>query len=359
MAINVEISITSFFIGMATAYYALMSYHLFFGEKRGSSRLHRILGWIFVYWTLSNAKDMVLMMPGMYEEWVFDMVFVADGWSALTYLAFLNELTRPGWVVWGRMLSVAVPFLVYSVAYALFPVHTTTYPIAVFLILFGLYITVIGYRQSVAYMKYIRGYYSNIDEIDISWLRSVFLLAAASLLLWLFTSFSATAYADCVYYAVSVVLWQMVVYKCRGLKQVETAEVQRAKAEQKLETEHKAEGNGAARQFAFAGTLEEIVEGEKLYLYSNLTLDDLARRLKVNRTCLGAYFTTVVCKTFYDYINDLRVNEASIPLMNTHPEYTFEHIAKLSGFSSLSTFRRAFRKITGKMPSRFREEMLR
>jgi AraC-like DNA-binding protein len=39
--------------------------------------------------------------------------------------------------------------------------------------------------------------------------------------------------------------------------------------------------------------------------------------------------------------------------MQEHPEYTLEYIAAESGFSSISTFRRAFYKFTGKAPSQF------
>lgn len=176
-------NINSFFIGMATAYYALMSFMMFSSKNGGSTRLKKALAWIFVYWTISNAKDIILTFPEMYCEKYLDLVIVIDGWSALTYMAFLYELTRPGWINIRNMSKAAIPFVSYTILYAIFPYHQTVYPIILFLIIFGLYITVIGYKRSVVYMKYIRTYYSNIDDIDISWLRKVFLLAAISLLL--------------------------------------------------------------------------------------------------------------------------------------------------------------------------------
>ena len=53
---------------------------------------------------------------------------------------------------------------------------------------------------------------------------------------------------------------------------------------------------------------------------------------------------------FYDYINAMRINKKSVPLMQEHPEYTLDYVAQQSGFNSLSTFRRAFRKYTGTTP---------
>lgn len=48
--------------------------------------------------------------------------------------------------------------------------------------------------------------------------------------------------------------------------------------------------------------------------------------------------------TCYDYINKLRIERATIPLMREHPEYKYEYIASESSFSSINTFRRAFCK---------------
>lgn len=347
-------NINAFFIGLATAYYALMAYQLFFGEKRGSSRLHRLLGWIFVYWSLSNAKDLVLTFPGMYNESTLRIVLVCDGWSALTYMAFLYELTRPGWFTAKHLAMASAPFFVYTAIFVASPTEKVVTGIIAFLVGFGLYITVIGYKHSVAYMYYIRQHYSNIDEIDISWLRKVFLLAATSLLTWLFTSLTANTLADCLYYVMSVALWQMVIFHCRRLKQVKIENTENKEEESAEECERNA---CEEKRYSFAGLLEEVIEGEKLYLYQSLTLDDLAKRLKTNRTYLSSYFSNVVNKTFYDYINELRIKEKSIPMLREHPEYTFEYIAQNSGFNSISTFRRAFRKITKLTPSEFREKL--
>ena len=57
--------------------------------------------------------------------------------------------------------------------------------------------------------------------------------------------------------------------------------------------------------------------------------------------------------TFYDYINSLRIERAAIPLMREHPEYKYEYVASESGFASISTFRRAFVKVTGQTPSQY------
>ena len=44
--------------------------------------------------------------------------------------------------------------------------------------------------------------------------------------------------------------------------------------------------------------------------------------------------------------------------MREHPEFTLEHVAQISGFNSMSTFRRAFTKHTGMSPGQWRRERL-
>lgn len=342
-------NINAFIIGMTTAYYALMSYQLFVGEKKGSTRLHKTMGWIFAAWTINNAKDIILTFPGMYTEAWLDRIIIADGWSALTYMAFLYELTQPGWITASRVAKAAIPFAAYTLLYILHPCHDTIFLVLAFLVSFGLYITFIGYKHSISYMNRVKSLFSNIDDIDISWLRKLYLLSAISLLSWLFVSVYANAYADILYYVISASIWQMAICHCRGLKQIEPKELVSGSEEK----EDPAKGK---REYNFCANPEKAVEGEELYLIADLTLDDLAKRLGTNRTYLSQYLSRNIGKTFYDYINELRIVKKSIPLICSHPEYTMERIAKESGFNSIATYRRAFRKITGTTPSAYKEQ---
>jgi YesN/AraC family two-component response regulator len=101
------------------------------------------------------------------------------------------------------------------------------------------------------------------------------------------------------------------------------------------------------------GSLERVVEEQQLYLRPDLTLQELAQSLGTNRTYVSNYISQVMGQTFYDYINQLRIERSTLPLINEHPEYTFEYVARQSGFISMSTFRRAFKKITGQTPSQY------
>jgi len=106
------------------------------------------------------------------------------------------------------------------------------------------------------------------------------------------------------------------------------------------------------------GTLERLMDEKQLYLNKNLTLQDLAQALNTNRTYVSNYISQVMGLNFYDYINQLRITQKALPMIQQHPEFTLEYIATESGFKSISTFRRAFRKLLGVSPSQYRRDQL-
>lgn len=227
------------------------------------------------------------------------------------------------------------------------PGNTILYLYTAFLSAFGLFILAIGYAKAKKHLEFIKENYSNIDEIDISWIRRVYVVAFLNQSLWLLVSLIGEAFTDMLYYLSSILLWQMIVNNCRNLKQIRPSQNSESN-DMEMTPERKT--------YPFADTLESIMTDERLYLNPALSLSDLSSRVGTNRTYLSQYFSNMKRLTFYDYVNALRIEKMSIPLLVEHPEYTLDYIAKQSGFNSLSTFRRAFRKQTGTTPGNFRKK---
>lgn len=337
------ITISAFFIGFSTAFFTIFAVHIL-AFRQNRTRFQTVLGIIMAIWAVWNLKDFVLALPGMYREGVLDWVLLVDGWSALTYTVFVFETTQPGWTSWPKLLLSFLPFAFFTVAYALWPVPQVIHAYVVFLWFYAWTVVIMAYVRMRRYLRYVRATYSNIDEIDVSWLRPVLLFAIVSQLSWLFTSVVSNVWADIFYYVSTMLLWLAVLHYTWRFHPI--------RVEEEEESGKKSEESGE-REFPFAGRLEQVVEEQKLYLDKNLTIGDLARVLNTNRTYISNYLSQVVGLTFYDYVNRLRIEQRSIPMMQEHPEYTLEHIAAESGFSSISTFRRAFVKLTGIRPSQY------
>ena len=333
-------NLSAFFIGACTTFFIIFAIHILWWRK-DRTRFQTTLGCIMAVWAVSCLKDIILTFPNMYSEEILNWVTIADGWLALTFMVFLFEVVMPGWMTIKRFSYHVVPFALISIAYLLWPTQTVIYIYWGFLWCYAWFIVIFGYFKSKKYINYVKKNFSNIDKIDISWLKPVFLFSIISQLSWLFTSMYASAIVDVIYYLSAIVMWLLVLYYTWDFRPIE------------IENEQKSDIMAQPMPTLPPGKLEKLVEEQELYLNPNLTLNDLVVAMNSNRTYVSNYFSQQLDSTFYDYINRLRINKKSVPLMNEHPEYTFEYIANKSGFASISTFRRAFIKVTGTTPSHY------
>jgi len=335
------INISAFFVGAATMYFLLNAVQILSQKHR--TRYQTTLGWIFVVWTLSNLKDIIITFPELYTERVQNYILLVDGWMALSYVVLIFEVTMPGWTTLRRILLLCIPWIAFTLAYALWPSTAIMRAYAVYLWCFAWTIVGIAYVKIRRYNRYIRDNFSNIEHIDISWLRYIFWFCIISQLSWLVTAVMYSVYADALYYASTILLWQMVIHYSYHFTPITMV------APQPLET--------PVKDYPFSEELDRLMTQKKLYLKTNLSLEELAYQLHTNRTYLSDYFNHVKHVTFFDYINQLRIEYSAIPLIHEHPEYTLDYIAAKSGFNSISTFRRSFQKLTGVSPSSYRKQL--
>ncbi len=100
--------------------------------------------------------------------------------------------------------------------------------------------------------------------------------------------------------------------------------------------------------------LNRLMEKEKLFTESELTLAELAGRLNIHPNYLSQVINEKEETNFYDYINTLRIEEyKKLVLMPENKKYTILTLAYECGFNSKSSFNRYFKKVTGVSPSEY------
>lgn len=102
--------------------------------------------------------------------------------------------------------------------------------------------------------------------------------------------------------------------------------------------------------------IKDIVIKERLYIDSNLSLNQLSRKTKINTSQLSYIINKGLNKNFNDFINEYRVEEVKNELRNPEKQHlSILAIAYDSGFNSKATFNRVFKRLTGVSPSEYRK----
>lgn len=104
--------------------------------------------------------------------------------------------------------------------------------------------------------------------------------------------------------------------------------------------------------------LVDLMKNEKIFKNEELSLAELAQLLNVHPNNLSQVINTYENKSFYDYINTLRVEEfKALTLAPENKRYTLLSLAFECGFNSKTSFNRNFKKISGQSPSAYLKEM--
>ncbi|TCO31127.1 helix-turn-helix protein [Pedobacter psychrotolerans] len=98
----------------------------------------------------------------------------------------------------------------------------------------------------------------------------------------------------------------------------------------------------------------QLMQQEKLFKDPDLGLNELAEQLKIHPNALSQVINTLENKNFYDYINELRVEEFKCILMQPeNQKFTLLALAYEVGFNSKTSFNRNFKKKTGLSPTAY------
>ena len=105
----------------------------------------------------------------------------------------------------------------------------------------------------------------------------------------------------------------------------------------------------------YADKVIGLIEGEKLYLDSKVSLTSVAERLNISRAYVSQSLSVVVKKRFNVLINEYRIKDAIELMLKADKVNTNSvvDIAMAVGYNSVSCFYRAFKAYTGSTPASY------
>lgn len=100
--------------------------------------------------------------------------------------------------------------------------------------------------------------------------------------------------------------------------------------------------------------LQQLLQGQHLYLEPDLNLIRLARKSGIPARQISAAINRVEGKNVSQYVNDFRIQHAC-DLLRSSPQ-TVADAMLASGFQTKSNFQREFRRVTGTTPALWRQQ---
>ncbi len=231
------------------------------------------------------------------------------------------------------------------------------------------------------YSSNIKDVFSNIEKIKLNWLKIITFMVIFVLtffmienLLMIFDvqlsyhfSLTSLLYAILVYVLGYIGLSKSEIFSAPELaismNQMQIDEKFNAtnfsNAKDDLSPKYEKSGLNPQKAEEYLKSLLKLMEEEKPYRDSELTLPKLAEKLNITPHNLSEVINTRLNQNFFDFINHYRVEEVKRALKDPEKQHlTILSIAFDAGFNSKTAFNTVFKKHTGVTPSEFRSKFL-
>jgi AraC-like DNA-binding protein len=245
-----------------------------------------------------------------------------------------------------------------------------------FLVFSGPVYSVLGLFRLKRHIKNIEGNFSYTAGIDLRWLKTIFIAIVVVNVLHILLNIFSDIYplftyqtGDNLMHSLNVFLIFFIGYY--GFKQTLIYPSEKAKPDltfkeqfaginliENSETSPKYVKSGLQKNDVdvYYSSLIQLMDSEKLFLDSRLSIKTVADKLGMSVNHLSQVINQQSGKNFFRFINEYRVEEAKKLLLDqSNQKYTILAIAYDCGFNSKSSFNTIFKQYTGKTPSDFIE----
>lgn len=363
--------------GMCIMFHLMMAWIF---SRRGLPFSKRLIGALMLLIAFQYIKDLPWVSYFYTNDCFRDRLSTCiDIVTVPLYVLVLVEFCRPGSVTLRRAFWTGLPFLISSLLYIVFVNSFFFYVLIAMSVAYGTWYAVWTLHELPKYHRRLKEEYSYDEEINLHWLCGVMILFYVILAAWVYQALFKGYFSDIVYMTVSLVSWSVVCYFINrqdvvfrevvgssgsGAADSSDIEAQTTDSPEQqscpqpavpasVSVESSPQTSDVDEQMV--ADIYKAFEEDRIYLNPKLRLSDLAARIGTNRTYMSQYFNHKCEQSFYEYVNNYRVRHSMVLLSDT--DYTLEIIAEMSGFNSLSTFRRAFILQNGCSPQQYRSEM--
>lgn len=344
------------------------------------NRPRLILGWSMIMWAIMSA---IRLSVNFYihevKETFHPDILIASSVVVACLACYVIEMLRPGYLTLKRFLLFMLPiiwggfsYLIYRLSggdihvyYSVKEVFSEFNPdffLRLYLFLITLTYMVVPIclvvKYGNEYSKSLNEIVSDPENYDLIWLKRTMIILSILYVSYLILLFTDILFMYVIDKVAILLVWFYFFYHALFLKTVNFGRTYEkgwnSPTENQEENEEVTNDDEHSDIFKrYAEEVSEWFEREKPYLREDLRLTDLQRVFPISRSYLSQLFNKELGMSFSDYVNQCRVEESK-RLMDSEPLTNIQEIAERSGFHSISTFRRAFTKHTGIIPSEYK-----
>ena len=343
------------------------------------NRARLILAWSMIMWALMAViRISVNSYVDEVKEAFHPDVLIASCFVTACLASYVIEKLRPGFLTFRRFAVFLSPVVIGGLSYLTYrlsggEIHIfysikdvfTYFNMDVFLRLLVLALTLfymilpiyLVVKYADEYTAYLSENVSDPENYDLRWLKRTMLVLSILYFLYAVLLLTDRTILSVVIKAIMLIVWFYFFYKALFLKNIRIEHTFRngwdlPSNDDEEEDDDDEEQRGALFK-RYAEEVNTWFEREKPYLNDDLRLTDLQRVFPISRSYLSQLFNKELGMSFSDYVNQFRIEESK-RLMDAEPLASIQEIAERSGFHSISTFRRAFTKHTGIIPSEYK-----
>ena len=215
--------------------------------------------------------------------------------------------------------------------------------------------------RELKYIRWQNDNYSDLDSVDISWLHSYWHIMRAIIVCYLVVSIWGVIWSIIVHTVIVIGCFTFMAYK--GIFYQDSYPEYLSEEEENCLFDMDDNGLLMDKPYdenSFNPKLPEYVQAlktwmdeEKPYLHKDFKLRDVGRILPLNRSYLSRVFNEGFQQSFSEVIRQYRIEYAKT-VLDEFPDLTLYKVAERCGFTSDTTFIRAFQKVTGLTPRQYK-----
>lgn len=351
-----------------------------------------MLAYTMLLWGIVFSIDLILSFINVNPVTVSIMSvtnLTICNFLVITTLLYPLEVVIPGWLSKKRTFLLYLPFIGVTFIYCLVmlilhekPMDILSYSMfaenigkfdiwyrfimLLCMFVYGYILFRMLYRYEKRYVKWKNDHYSDMEYMDISWMKHYTFLMNIMFISYLLILFNGSYLTFLIYNVFVIIAFAYIFYK--GLfhespypenffhETVEEKEIEKSGDPELLNDktdEEISDTSFESKLSSYVEILNNWMENEKPYLYKDFKLTDVSRVLPLNRSYLSRIFNEGFGQSFSDVVRGYRI-DYSKKLLLDHQNLPINRISEICGFSSDSTYVRSFVKVEGITPKQYR-----